>query len=131
MSDVMTASPLSIQINESLDTAQQLMSEKNIRHLPVLKNGNPISIITDRDINLAVAANKSLQAAEEMTVEDVCVLNLYRVEKDTTLAEVVAYMAEHTIGSVVITDNDELSGIFTATDACKYLAKYLNGELIL
>lgn len=128
ISDVMTASPLSININQKLVVAQQLMSDKKIRHLPVLENGNPVSILTDRDINLAVAANKSLQTAEELIVEDVCALELYKVNREASLSNVVDYMAEHTIGSVIITHNDKLDGIFTATDACKYLAMCLKGE---
>ena len=127
--DVMTASPLSIQPQEKLAAAQRLMSEKNIRHLPVVENNKPVSVITERDINLAIAANKDLQAAEAMTVADVCALNLYEVDKNESLADVVSYMAENTIGSVVITSQGILDGIFTATDACKYLALCLNGEL--
>jgi len=126
--DVMTESPLSIKPQEKLVVAQRLMSEKNIRHLPVVENNKPVSVITDRDINLAIAANKDLQAAEAMTVEDVCALNLYEVDKNESLADVVSYMAENTIGSVVITSQGILDGIFTATDACKYLALCLNGE---
>ncbi len=128
--DVMTESPLSIKPQEKLVAAQRLMSEKNIRHLPVVENNTPISVITDRDINLAIAANKDLQAAEAMTVEDVCALNLYEVDKNENLADVVSYMAENTIGSVVITHEGILDGIFTATDACKYLALCLKGEFV-
>jgi len=127
--DVMTALPLSIKPQEKLAAAQHLMSEKNIRHLPVVENNKPVSVITDRDINLAIAANKDLQAAEAMTVADVCALNLYEVDKNESLADVVSYMAENTIGSVVITSQGILDGIFTATDACKYLALCLNGDL--
>lgn len=126
--DVMTASPLSINLDEKLVTAQRLMKEKNIRHLPVVDNNKPVSVVTDRDLNLAVAANKNLQAAEELIIEDVCALNLYSVDRNTPLSEVVDYMAENTIGSVVITHDDKLDGIFTATDACKYLALCLKGE---
>jgi len=128
IADVMTVSPLSISPQEKLVAAQLLMSAKNIRHLPVVEDNKPISVITERDINLAIAANKGLQAAEELTVEDVCALNLYQVDKNTSLSEVVSYMAENTIGSVVITSQGILDGIFTATDACKYLALCLKGE---
>ncbi len=126
--DVMTVSPYSIDIKDKLIAAQQLMSDKAIRHLPVLEGKKAVSVLTDRDINLALAANKNVQAAEELMVEDVCALNLYQVDKAVELSDVVSYMAEKAIGSVLITDQGELDGIFTATDACKYLAMCLNGE---
>jgi len=127
--DVMTLSPISVGLNDKLVVAQQLMSDKNIRHLPVVEGNKPVSVITDRDINLAIAANKCFQAAEELLVEDVCSLDLYHVEKDISLSEVVDYMSEKSIGSVIITIKGELKGIFTATDACKYLSLSLKGEL--
>ncbi|MCK5697747.1 MAG: CBS domain-containing protein [Gammaproteobacteria bacterium] len=126
--DVMTLSPLSIAPKEKLMVAQQLMSDKNIRHLPVVDNELLISVITDRDINLAVAANKNLQAAEELLIEDVCALTLYQVDRAETLSNVVSYMAENSIGSVLITSKGQLEGIFTATDACKYLSLCLKGQ---
>jgi CBS domain-containing protein len=37
-------------------------------------------------------------------------------------------MAEHHIGSAIITKNDKLVGIFTVTDACRALAEILEGH---
>jgi CBS domain-containing protein len=37
-------------------------------------------------------------------------------------------MAEHHIGSAVVTKNDKLVGIFTVTDACRALAEILEGH---
>jgi CBS domain-containing protein len=37
-------------------------------------------------------------------------------------------MAEHHIGSAIVTKNDKLVGIFTVTDACRALAEVLDGH---
>jgi CBS domain-containing protein len=37
-------------------------------------------------------------------------------------------MAEHHIGSAIVTKNDKLVGIFTVTDACRALAEILDGH---
>ena len=116
---------VSVDIGDKVRAAQSLMSEKKVRHLPVLRDGELVSIVTDRDINLALVANKELTAAEQMTVGDVCALQLYKVEADTPLDQVVNHMAEHTVGSVIVTRDGKLAGIFTATDACKYLGMCL------
>ena len=126
--DVMTILPLSIAPKEKVSVAQQLMADNNIRHLPVVEDDRPISIISDRDIKLAISVVHDPDAVEELKVEEVSAPKLYQVEKGTPLSEVVTYMAEHSIGSVVITNHGKLDGIFTATDACKYLAMCLHGE---
>ena len=125
ISDVMTTSPIAIDIDANLQQAQLLMKENGIRHLPVTREGKPASLLSDRDIHLAVAANKELQAAESLTVGDVCTLQTYMVEPGASLAEVTGYMAEKQYGSVLIVEDGALAGIFTATDACKQLALLL------
>ena len=126
--DVMTILPLSIGPKEKISTAQQIMSDNNIRHLPVVEDDRPISILSERDINLAISVMRDPDAVGELKVEEVSAPNLYQVEKGTPLSEVVTYMAENLIGSVVITNHGKLDGIFTATDACKYLAICLQGQ---
>ena len=127
--DVMTPSPVSVGLKEKLVTARIIMQEKGIRHLPVVEDDKPVSLISDRDIALAVLANKySEEDIQKLTIEDVCSQDLYQVELDASLGEVVQYMADNTIGSVVVTRDGALDGIFTATDACKYLAMCLQGQ---
>ena len=125
IADVMTRSPISIDIDASLQQAQRMMKEKAVRHLPVTRQGRPASLLSDRDIHLAVAANKDLQAAETLSVGDVCTLQTYMVSPGASLAEVAGYMAEKQIGSTLVVDGEELVGIFTATDACKQLSRLL------
>lgn len=126
--DVMTISPLSIGPKEKISVAQQMLSDNNIRHLPVVEDDRPISILSDRDINMAISVMHDMDAVGELKVEEVSAPKLYLVEKGTPLSEVVTYMAENIIGSVVITNHGKLDGVFTATDACKYLAMCLQGE---
>lgn len=129
IASVMTPSPISIEIGESVEEAQLLMSTRNVRHLPVTVEGTLVSIVTDRDLNLAVAANKDLTAARHMLVSDVCAMELYKVDVETPLEEVVAQMAKRSLGSAVVTKDGALAGIFTAIDACRCLAQCLHGEL--
>lgn len=129
ISALMTRSPVTIDIHSNAREAQQLMGERRFRHLPVVQDGRPVGVLSDRDITLAIAAQQGLVRAEEVTVEDVCVLDAYEVAPDTPLDHVVATMAERHIGSVLVVDGKELVGIFTATDACRYLGQCLRGEL--
>jgi len=127
--DVMTPSPLYLDMRHSVREAQELMAERHIRHLPITDQGKPVSILTDRDINLAMAATKDLMRAEDLSIEEVCAVQTYMVEEATPLDEVVAFMAEQHIGSAVITRDGQLAGIFTVTDACRLLSVCLREEL--
>ena len=48
--DVMTLRVLYVQPEQTLDECMALMSEKHIRHLPVMENGKLIGMISIRDI---------------------------------------------------------------------------------
>lgn len=128
MADVMTASPLTVEMSDSVESAQKILVEKNIRHLPVTDSGKFVSVLSDRDINLALVANRGLEKASDMRVGDVCTLQTYTSNVSDLLANVVKDMANKHIGSVMVLDGDELAGIFTATDACRLLGDVLNNE---
>jgi len=67
--------------------------------------------------------------ARELKVREVFVADSYVVELNTSLVEVLSHMAEHRLGSAVVTRNDKLVGVFTTTDACRAFAAHLRNEL--
>ncbi len=52
MAEVMTADPLTINMNEDLATCMALMRRHNFRHLPVCHEGQLIGMVSLRDILL-------------------------------------------------------------------------------
>ena len=127
--EVMTRSPVAVELKENLANAQHIMSLGGFRHVPVVNEGEVVSMISDRDANIAIAAHKDLRASEQLTVEDVCTLETYIVAPETPLDEVVAHMADAQIGSALIARDGDLLGIFTATDACRVLRDCLQQNL--
>ncbi len=126
---VMTPTPLTVGLTDTVAEAQRIMHAHQFRHLPVVDKGGPVGVVSDRDLHLALLATRGLDGAEQLTVEDVCTLQTYIVEPSTPLAEVVSTMAERHIGSVLVAEGGMLVGIFTTTDACRYLSRCLQGEL--
>ena len=91
-----------------------------IRHLPVLRDGAIVGLVSDRDVRLATglddAGTLQLRAADIMAPEPLA------VAADTPLDEVAFLMSERKVGSVIVKDGDgRLVGIFTATDALNAL----------
>ena len=48
--EIMNANPVTIQITESLSTALKLMTEHNIRSLPILEKDQVVGIVDIRDL---------------------------------------------------------------------------------
>ncbi|MCL4182014.1 MAG: CBS domain-containing protein [Burkholderiaceae bacterium] len=104
----------------SMDELRQLMSEHGVRHLPVVRAGVVVGLISDRDLRLA----RGLSAEHQFQVRaaDIMAIDPVSVKARTPLDEVALTMSDRKIGSViVIDDDDEFLGIFTVTDALNAL----------
>lgn len=118
---VMTPFPYSVEIDASIETAEQMMLEHNIRHLPVKQKNRVVSVVTERDIRKAkyYHSQNSATSAAPLNVADVCVSEAYIVDINERLDTVLLYMAKHHIGSTLVVKDDHLAGIYTGRDACK------------
>ena len=123
----MTYVPKSIGYDQSIAQASEFMRKLHLRHLPVLKGGILVGILTDRDINLVMSFKDA--EASTMKVEQAYTPDPYFVSPHAPLNEVVAYMADKKIGCALVVDNDKLVGIFTEVDAYKALAELLETRL--
>jgi acetoin utilization protein AcuB len=121
----MTEFPYSVDIHAPLMEAQDFMREHKIRHLPVTDDGTLIGVVTDRDIKLLFGPDFEYPDPDELKVTDAVVEQTYVVDVDTPLQIVLAHMAEHRIGSALVTEDGELAGVFTSTDACRAFAHFL------
>lgn len=124
ISNFMTPQPHSIGNDQTIAHAKEVMRDLGVRHLPVLKGGKIIGILSDRDINL-VLTFESPEAAQ-MKVEEACTEMPYSVEPNTPLKVVATTMAEKKIGSALVVENNKLVGIFTDVDAMRVLSSLLN-----
>jgi acetoin utilization protein AcuB len=124
----MTPFPHSIDIDAPLAEARKMMRKGQFRHLPVTSSGVIVGIVTDRDIKLLLGPDFGNPNEGELKVCDAYVDKPCIVPASTPLAPVARTMAEHHIGSAIVTKNDKLVGILTVTDACRALAEVLEGH---
>lgn len=115
--------PYTVEIDDSIHAAEQIMTSHRIRHLPVVNNGKVVGIISDRDIHVA----KSSQGANaaKLQARDLCQLNPYIVNESDSIETVVRTMGVRKIEVAVVARDDTPVGIFTTTDACRLLAELL------
>lgn len=123
----MTTAPHSIGSDQTVATATLMMHEHRIRHLPVLRGGHLLGMLTDRDIKL-IETFRDVDPTQ-VSVEEAMTEQPYSVSPDAPLDEVVETMAAHKYGSAVIMQNQKVVGIFTTVDACQALAQLLRTRL--
>ncbi len=119
----MTFVPKSIGYDQTIASASEILRKLHIRHLPVLKDGKIVGILSDRDIKF-VLGFKDVDPTKVM-VEDACTLDPYCTTPDAPLNEVLAEMAEKKYGCALVMDNAKLVGIFTEVDAFKAFSEVL------
>ena len=124
----MTPFPYSIGETAPLEEAQAFMRSKKIRHLPVTHDGSPIGMISDRDIKLVLGPEFAYPEPGELTVAQIMIKAVYAVDLGERLDNVLAHMAEHHLGSALVTKNGKLVGVFTAIDACRAFAEHVREE---
>lgn len=117
--------PMIVQTGTGVEEAFSLMVQANVRHLPVLKSGEVVGIVSDRDLRPFLNRNWSIC----LCVDDVMQRSVVSVPETLPMGDAAFLMAKNKIGSLlVIDDNGDLSGIFTTTDALNALVEILLPE---
>jgi acetoin utilization protein AcuB len=123
MRQVMTRTPYTIGSEQSLAKAHAMMREHGLRHLPVLRGGKLVGVLSQRDLYFV----ESIAGVDDTvdTVADAMTPEVYTVGPEEKVSDVVRTMAVHRYGSAVVVDRAQVVGIFTATDALFLLADRL------
>jgi acetoin utilization protein AcuB len=123
----MTNSPHTIGLDQTMTQAHRMMREYRIRHLPVLRGGQLVGVVSAGDLHL-IETLKDVEP-DKVTVEEAMTASPYFVSPESPIDEVVSEMAERKYGCVVVMQNHKVVGIFTTVDACRAFADMLHTRL--
>ncbi|MEP0826795.1 MAG: CBS domain-containing protein [Nitrososphaera sp.] len=123
--DIMTKQIVMIDHDKSALEAAKIMSEKGISSVFVVKDGQPVGIVSERDFIKKICA-KELPVAQ-VKMEDIMSKILTTADPETPIEVAIQRMVNHKIRRLPIMDNGKLVGIITVTD----LAKHLRTTLLL
>ncbi|APM40935.1 CBS domain-containing protein [Clostridium kluyveri] len=112
--NVMTKSVASLNPDDTVDKAAQVMMENNIGSLPVCQQGKIIGILTDRDISIRSVGNKA--APNSKTVRDIMSSNPVTASPDMDVKDVSRIMSERQIRRVPVVENNNVVGIVSLGD---------------
>lgn len=120
----MTRSPLTVDDDQSLQVAHDLMRRHKVRHLPVLRGGKLVGMLSQRDLYFIETLANVDQG--EVAVSEAMSTDTYVVSPRATLRKVAEEMAAQRYGSVVVMMKGAVVGILTTVDAIRALSQILS-----
>ena len=130
--DIMTENPVTATELMSVAEALGLLYELDVRHLPVVRGGELVGIISDRDLRgfKGTDDETAMDAAENARSETVGhLMNTSPVKADpeTSVREVAELMLLHRVGAIPVADDDtgDLLGIVSYVDLLRVLQETL------
>ena len=123
--DIMIRDVVTIENNKTAKDVALLLAEKNISSLVVVKNGEPIGLVTERDLARKVSTTD--KKSSEIPLSELMSSNFRWVEPMSSIEDAVQKMLNKNIRRLLVLENGKLVGIITETD----LAKYLRSKLLI
>ncbi len=116
--ELMTPHPHTLGPDHDLSDALALMAEKQIRHIPILAQGQLVGLVSHRD---ALAASRSLLAkgplpGQQTPLAQVMTRQVAWVSPQAGLKEAGLYLQKHRYGCLPVMDGCKLVGIITDAD---------------
>jgi acetoin utilization protein AcuB len=126
---------ISIPADMPVIEALNLMKRERIRRTPVVKDGNVIGIVSDKDLlNASPSPATSLSVWEmnylltKLKVKDVMTKTVLSVREDTPIEEAARIMADNKIGGLPVMRDDHVVGIITETDLFKIFLELMGAR---
>jgi CBS domain-containing protein len=112
--DVMTRNPRTIEANASLHDAAKLMRDEDTGALPVVENGKPVGLLTDRDIVIRAVAGGESELKKP--VRQFISGDLVTADPDMSTTEAADLMGSRQIRRLLVCEGDRLTGIVSLGD---------------
>lgn len=113
--------PITINYESTLaDVLKKIIDEKKSRLL-VSENGKITGIVSEKDLGFFLLTDDTERKLDEIPLSEIFKKTI-TVDEDTELSQCAEIMLTNSIGSLVVTSNDEVSGILTKTDLVRYFS---------
>ena len=125
----MTKDAVTIDAEESMPKAIQLLKQHKINMLPVTHQGKLVGVITDRDLKQASPSEATDLETHELKyllnrikIKDIMTKQVITIPLDYTIEEAAEILMNEDIsGAPVVNDQGQMEGVITSTDLYKAL----------
>ena len=123
VAELMTENVITLSSTESLTAARKLMSEHNIRHIPIVDDGQLAGVISQRDVLameesplMAGSTEQRFQREQEIRIADCLRDKVVSIESAASALSAARYLQKHKLGCLPVVDEGKLVGIITDSD---------------
>ena len=117
--DIMKKNIVTIEKDQTVLQAAQLMKENDISFLVIVENGDPVGVLTERDfVQKFCIENKK---SDTIMVSEIMSYKFRWVEPTTEIEVAIQKMLNNNIRRLLVLDNKKLVGVITQTDLSSYL----------
>jgi len=123
--DIMQKNVITIDYDKTALEAAEMLKEKEISFLVIIKDSRPSGIVSERDIVRKIAAEDL--TASSIKLEEIMSKKYKWVEPNTKIEFAVQKMINNNIRRLLVLENENLVGVITQTD----LAEVLRSKLLI
>ena len=127
ISSIMSKDLVTLNLNDSLYSAEKRMKVNHIRHMPVVDGEELIGLISLSDLQrVSFIDAYSKEGTEDtpvynmLSIRDLMIKNPLTASPKTTILEVSKLLASKEFHSLPVVDDGKLVGIITTTDLLHY-----------
>jgi CBS domain-containing protein len=127
--ELMTRKVTTLDRNDTLDVADDVMELGRIRHIAIVEEGKLVGIVSQRDLfrsALAFALGYGSKGRRTILrtfhVKDVMSEPVVTVAPDATLPDAASLMLKKKIGCLPVMKDGKMVGILSESDVLKYVA---------
>jgi len=127
--DVMTPSPRTCSIYSAVLEAVMIFRDADCGAVPILDEGKPVAILTDRDVALALCDTLDLV---KQPVSAIMKPGIVAVRPEDSLFQVCEILRAKTLRRVLVIDSaDTLVGIIGWADIAAVISERMMGRIVL
>lgn len=131
VSKIMTADPISVNLDNSVMDVATIFDEKNIHHIPVVSKGDLVGMVSQSDLD-RISFVSDFQTDKEystlfgtLTLNQIMTKQVETVQANDPVKIAAELLAKNRYHALPVLENGELKGIITSTDVINFLLDQL------
>jgi CBS domain-containing protein len=126
--EVMTSGPRTCSTFSSVLEAVLIFRDADCGAVPVLEDGKPVGLLTDRDVALGLAEHG--ENLSNLPVTELMTHGVVAISPTDDIEAIAAKFADKGVRRLLVIDGDQLVGIIAWSDIAAYFPKQRIGQVV-